>query len=115
MGTSTCARGARRSVGGFPGLAREVREIRRGGKRGEGGSCASMPSILPLQGVLGELPLNIFARTKYSDLSLNKHWPRGESIHKLQMKETKMQGVGVKPALFTLQGYLLLFVGQKIF
>ena len=38
MGTSTCARGARRSVGGFSGLAREVREIRRGGKRGGGGS-----------------------------------------------------------------------------
>ena len=73
-----------------------------------------MPSILPLQGVLEELPLNIFARTKYSYLSLNKHWPRGESIHKSQMKETKMQGVGVKPALFTLQGYLLLFLAKNI-
>ena len=57
MGTSTCARGGRKSVGGFPRPAREIREIREGKESNyvSGLEVPSMPGILPFPGRMGEL------------------------------------------------------------
>ena len=57
MGTSTCARGGRKSVGGFPQPAREIREIREGRESNyvSGLELPSITGILPFPGRMGEL------------------------------------------------------------